>query len=232
MNREYAKYLLYKTTDEYNKIAEQFSSTRNYLSSDIIALKKYALEGDNILDLGCGNGRLTELFTGMKISYVGGDSSNELIKIARKRYPRHKFISLNPIELPFADATFDLVYCLSVFHHIPSTELRIQYLKEIRRVMKEKSLLVLTVWNLWKKNHPFWSIIRDGIFHPFLDLNDIFLPFKDQNGKVLAERYIHSFKKTELEKLFLEAGFNIHIIESQVRGRKEENENFLVVASK
>jgi len=232
MNKEYANYLLNKTIDDYNNIAAKFSSTRLYLSDDIMALKKYARHNDSVLDLGCGNGRLVELFREMEIKYTGGDSSGELIKIARERNPDKKFIILDPITLNFPDNAFDVVYCLSMFHHIPSTELRIDYLKEIRRVLKPKGLLVLTVWNLWNRPGTVWSILKSGFFHPKLDLNDIFLPFKENNGKALAMRYIHCFRDVELEKLLFEAGFNIRTIEDQKRGKKAENANFLAVAWK
>lgn len=230
MNKKYANYLLYKTIDDYNKIAEKFSSTRNFLSKDILELKKYALEGDYIFDLGCGNGRLSELFDDMDVSYIGGDSSDKLVEIAQKRYPKRDFFALNPIELDFDDSTFDKIYCLSVFHHIPSVEMRVKYLKEIRRVLKPNGLLILSVWNLWNRPGTFIEIIKSGIFHPKLDLNDIFLPFKD--GETKVNRYIHCFKKNELEKLLFETGFEINSIEMQFRGLSRQNENFLAIAKK
>jgi len=233
MNREYAQYLLNKTIDDYNKIAQKFSSTRMYLSNDIVELKKYVKDGDSVLDLGCGNGRLTELFKDINIEYTGGDSSDELINIAKQLRPNKKFVVLNPLRLEqFSSESFDVVYCLSMFHHIPSTSLRIEYLKEIRRVLKPKGQLILTVWNLWDRPNTVWMILKSGFFNPRLDLNDIFLPFRDSSGKTMAMRYIHCFRDVELEKLLLESGFNIRTIEDQARGKKAENSNFLAVAWK
>lgn len=232
MNRKYAEELLIKITNDYNKIARKFSSTRNYLSADLLELKKYAEPGDYILDLGCGNGRLTELFTGMNVHYLGGDSSSKLVQIARERYPEKKFLTLNPIGLDFPPEYFDKVYCLSVFHHIPSVEFRINYLVEIYKVLKPGGFLILSVWNLWNRPDTFWKIIKNGIFHPKLDINDIFFPFRDDSGKTLVNRYIHCFKKNELEKLLLQSGFEIDVIETQKRGLRRVNENILVVARK
>lgn len=232
MNRKYAQELLKKITGDYNKIAVQFSSTRNYLSADLLELKQYAEAGDYILDLGCGNGRLSELFKDLKVRYLGGDSSSKLVEIARERYPNKEFVTLNPIKLDFAPESFNKVYCLSVFHHIPSVEFRLNYLAEIYNVLKPGGYMILSVWNLWNRPDTFWQIIKNGIFHPKLDLNDIFMPFRDQAGKTLANRYIHCFKKNELEKLLLETGFEIDVIEVQKRGLRRVNENFLVVARK
>ena len=232
MKQEYAQFLLKKTIEDYNRIAEQFSSTRNYLPNDIISLKKYAEDGNKILDIGCGNGRLSELFKSMKISYTGIDDSEELVKIARKRYPRDDFRVTDPLNFEFANNTFDKIFCLSVFHHIPSTELRVQYLKEIRRILKPEGTLVLTVWNMWKKKGMVWHIIKSGLFHPQLDLNDTFYPFKTGNQTIRAKRYIHCFKEEELEKLFMEAGFNIVGIDYMKRGDKVDNENILFLGKK
>ncbi len=232
MKKEYAEYLLNRTIEDYNSIAEQFSSTRNYLSNDIIALKSYAKDGDKILDVGCGNGRLTELFKDMKIKYTGVDNSNELIKIAKKRYPKSDFRLTNPLKFDFPDNSFDKIFCLSVFHHIPSTEFRVEYLKEIRRVLKPKGLLVLTVWNMWKKKGMVWQILRNGFFHWNLDLSDTFYPFKSGDKTIRANRYIHCFKVEELEKLFLQAGFEIVGIDNMKRGDRGDNENVLFLGEK
>jgi len=232
MKRQYANYLLNKTVDDYNKIAEKFSSTRNYLSKDVLELKQYAEDGDSIFDLGCGNGRLSELFNGMDVRYLGGDSSDRLVEIAKGRYPEEKFIVLDPVQIDIPDNAFDKIYCLSVFHHIPSVELRLEYLREIRRALKDGGSLILSVWDLWNKPGTFWQIIKSGFLNPRLDLNDIYLPFKDQSGKVMANRYIHCFKKNEIEKLLLETGFSIQSIDVQFRGLSRQNENIIAIAQK
>lgn len=133
MEEKYAVQLLRKIKDDYDRIAEEFSQKRSYLSGDILELKKYAEEGDKILDLGCGNGRLFELFKGMKVSYVGADVSGNLLAAAKRKYPAADstgspladFQKIDFLSFPFPDGSFDKVYCLSVFHHIPSRDFRL-----------------------------------------------------------------------------------------------------------
>lgn len=74
--------LIEQNKQSYNKIAELFSSTRGYVWGDISFLAKNIKDGDNILDLGCGNGRLVESLQvkGESISYLGIDNSEGLIK--------------------------------------------------------------------------------------------------------------------------------------------------------
>ena len=53
--------ILNQTHDIYNTIAPDFSITRGKWWHALDEFKNYAKEGDSILDLGCGNGRLAVL---------------------------------------------------------------------------------------------------------------------------------------------------------------------------
>ena len=233
MKKEYAEYLLNKTRKDYNLIAEDFSNTRSYLTEEMKQLGKYAKNGDMILDLGCGNGRLIELFYDKKVGYTGLDSSEKLIDIAKKRHPQEKFIIAPTLNLPFPDNYFDKVYCLAVFFHIPSEEFRIQFLNEIKRILKPGGLLILTVWNLWylwfhpllwlrhRRSRKYFILILKYtllkiVGRSKMDFKDIFMPWKDTD-----QRYVHCFSKNELKKITKKAGFNIKEVFILTTPRKE-----------
>ena len=55
---------------------------------------------------------------------------------------RSIIVDLDKEKLPFDDATFDVVFSKSVIEHIGNTEF---YLIEMRRVLKERGLLILLV---------------------------------------------------------------------------------------
>jgi len=46
MNTKYAQYLLNKTKEDYNRIAQVFNKTRNYIPPDLEILKTYVQPGD------------------------------------------------------------------------------------------------------------------------------------------------------------------------------------------
>lgn len=233
MEKNYASRLLQKNKDDYDKIAEEFSKTRSYLSGDILELKKYAAESDEILDLGCGNGRLFELFKGMNIKYAGADVSENLLAAAGRKFPAAEFRLTDFLNLPFPDGSFNKVYCLSVFHHIPSKDFRLRFLTEIKRVLKPDGVLILTVWNFWEfrgifkiLKHAVLKIIGRRGFNE-IDFKDIFVPFKNSTGDILAERYYHCFTRGELKWLFSAAGF----VEIETRiSKRGRYENFCFVA--
>ena len=227
MNKDYANYLLEKTKADYNRIAGKFSSTRGYISSDILDLKKYVKSGDKILDAGCGNGRLSEVVRNMKIDYTGIDNSREMIKIAKDKYSSERFILSEIFNLPFKDNSFDKVFSLSVVHHVPSKECRIEFLKEIKRVLKPNRKLILTSWYFGQEKVK--KYLTDD---SELDKGDIYYPFKDPENNIEVMRYIHCFQVDEMRDLFQKSGFKV--VEDKIvqRGKKIENKNILIVGSK
>lgn len=72
--------------------------------------------GQRILDLGCGDGALTERLASLGASVVGADSSPELLEAARGRGLDVR--RLDARELPFDDE-FDAVFTNAVLHWIP-----------------------------------------------------------------------------------------------------------------
>jgi ubiquinone/menaquinone biosynthesis C-methylase UbiE len=227
MNQNYANFLLQKTKEDYNKIAKDFSIKRARLTPDLLFLANQVKEGEKILDLGCGNGRFFELLKNKKVEYFGVDISEDLLKIAKKRYSQAKFYLFDGLSLPFEDNFFDKVFCLATFHHLPSKKYRILFLKEIWRVLKPQGKLYLTVWYLWSKRRALYLLLKYTILKLLgrvsLDFKDIFLPWKDSRGKILARRYFHMFSKGELKSLTQKAGFEVLKISFLKRGKSEKN---------
>ncbi|MBL7156324.1 MAG: class I SAM-dependent methyltransferase [Candidatus Pacebacteria bacterium] len=182
MNEKYAKYLLNKTQSDYNRIAEHFSKTRTSIWKELEYFLQFVSGGESVLDLGCGNGRLLNLFKDKNIIYVGIDNSEKLIKIAEKnqkattappnhpfkgkdyitkiknqneksKFKKTKFIIGNGLDLPFENNCFDKIFSIAVLHHIPSPKFRLEFLKQAKRVLKPNGLLILTVWNLYHKKY-------------------------------------------------------------------------------
>ena len=226
MNKEYAKSLLKKTTEDYNLIAGQFSSTRRFIWEDLKPLAHYTIPGERVLDLGCGNGRLLQIFKNVAVDYFGIDSSEKLIEIAREKYPEDRFRVADAFNLSFPDNYFDKVYSIAVFHHIPSKELRLQFLKETKRVLKPRGLFIITVWNL-NQLRSMRLILKYTILKIFglskLDLGDVLVPW----GKT-CQRYIHNFTQASLKKIVKKADFTIKEVGILKRPEMKDSNIYLV----
>lgn len=233
MDREYAEYLLKKTREDYNLVSKDYARTRAFIPEDIKALGEYAWEGERILDSGCANGRLLEALKEKKIDYFGIDISEKLIEIAKKKYPEAKFQTADALSLPFPGNFFDKIYSISTLHNIPSKDFQLQYLKEARRVLKPEGLLILRVWDFWRRKGAILSILKYTLFKIIkrskLDFKDVFVPWKNSSGKILIQRYFHCFTKKELEDLAREAGFRI---KESWKGGKDPRTNIYLIAEK
>jgi SAM-dependent methyltransferase len=87
--------------------------------------------GERILDLGCGDGTLTEQLVASGADVVGVDASPEMVRAAAARgLP----VQLGDAQdLPFADAGFDAVFSNAVLHWIRDQD---AVLRGVRRVLR------------------------------------------------------------------------------------------------
>jgi len=216
--------MLDKVKLDYELIAGQFSDTRQYLWGELKKFDKYVKEGQQVLDVGCGNGRLYDLLKDKKVNYVGVDNSEEMIKHARERFEDQKtgciFEVGNILKLNYPAESFDAVFAIAVLHHIPSKKLRIQALNEVKRVLKTGGYFILTVWDLWGQNkylpHILTSCLKKFFGMSSLDYKDVMVPWKRPDGKVATERYVHAFTKGEIKRLVKQVGFKIEQVKREV----------------
>ena len=170
-----------------------------YLGHFIRFLKKYIKKTDYILDLGCATGILEQhlIKDGYK-NIVGVDISKEMISIARKKIDNVNFYVADGEELPFKDASFDVVICSSVLHHFPDLS---SVLPEIKRVMKEYGVVIAREPN---ENHHF--VNSSWLSGAVMNLMHYF--YRIERYQPVTEppihKYHHAFKSDELFTQFAE----------------------------
>lgn len=223
MKSEIAEKILKETKSNFDKIAEEFSKTRESPWEIMESFLLYIKEGDKILDIGCGNGRLYELVKEKSVDYVGIDNSEKMIEIAKKKFPEARFLIADALNLPFKNEEFDAAFMIAVFPHIPSEKLQIQALSEVNRVLKKNGYLFITCWNLFQPKY-FLINLKNRFKNPKIyqgvGLRDFFIPWKSSKGEILAQRFHHLFTKKELKKILKKSGFKIEKIFYEFKGRK------------
>jgi SAM-dependent methyltransferase len=106
------------------------------------------LAGKVVLDAGCGGGRYARLLGRHGARVIGVDLSAAVEKAASlcAGLPDVQIIQANLLDLPLADAAFDLVFSIGVLHHTPDARLAF---RQIARRVKPGGRLA--VW-LYRKN--------------------------------------------------------------------------------
>lgn len=127
----------------------QIEERRYALEPDIPELAQFSSwAGRDVLDAGCGMATDGAQFARAGANYTGIDFSPTALELARKRFSMEgltgNFVEGSIAELPFDDASFDLVYSMGVIHHIPNTE---QVVSEFHRVLRPGGRAIVMVYH-------------------------------------------------------------------------------------
>ncbi len=98
-----------------------------------------------ILDFGCGCGRVIRHWAHLAGEVHGSDYNPSLVSWSREHLPFGRF-AVNGLVPPlsYADRSFDLVYALSVFTHLPE-DLQVPWARELQRILRPDAFLLLSV---------------------------------------------------------------------------------------
>jgi 2-polyprenyl-3-methyl-5-hydroxy-6-metoxy-1,4-benzoquinol methylase len=114
-------------------------------------------KNDVVLDLGCGNGQQSLKIARKVKKIIGVDYDKRQLSLAEKiakdkNIKNIKFLSYDlEKKLPFKNSSFDKILCLDILEHLNK---RKQFLEEIKRILKQKGNVFLSVPNndtSWKK---------------------------------------------------------------------------------
>lgn len=103
-------------------------------------------EGDTLLDIGGGTGRLTDQIARQGITCTVLDNDQQLLAIGRHDHPDITFINGDALALPFPDRSFDHAIMEELLEHIPY-HCQSQLFHEAWRVLKPDGKMILTTPN-------------------------------------------------------------------------------------
>lgn len=225
MNSVTAERLLTINREFYIRFGDQFSATRRRLQPGVKKILEIIQADISVLDLGCGNGHfLRELVRrGHAAPLLGVDFSLPLLRDAREasrlgvvfREVDLSQLSVNSdiLVAPVAvlgggdaasskiKAGWDVITMFATLHHIPSTEMRLDILRTVRKLLKEDGKFILSNWqflNSAKLRSRIQPWNKVGINESDLDEGDYLLDWRS-GGEGL--RYAHHFSAEELQGL-------------------------------
>lgn len=208
MSRKPSPYLL-ESEQENNRLEHQSSLAAYNLQEELQKFKTFP--SASILDAGCGSGVLLRFLEKQypKASLHGCDLSENRLSNIRNTFLRPTQVDLKTADLallPYADHSFDVIFCRYVLEHIPSQAIP-QCMNELYRCLKPGGQLWLIDYdglfiNLYPRTH-----FLDGCLQKIVEHSPVDFQMGRKLPHLLAQ---HSFQKTYTEcKSFLFSGTSL-----------------------
>jgi tRNA (uracil-5-)-methyltransferase TRM9 len=203
----------------YSKFAGDFAATRQSWPPGFQSILPYLAPAFNVLDLGCGNGRLLRFLvaTGWRGRYLGLDSSAGLLAIAETQtseLPQAQ-VELREADLlqsGWADLVTgprpDAAAALAVLHHIPGQSVRANFVAEAAACLVPGGMLIMSTWQFMStprlRDHILpWA--RVGLSDADVEPGDYLLSW---GQGAAGERYCAAIDETELRSTAEAAGMS------------------------
>ena len=154
------------TRTHFDEIAADYDEslpahvTTHYLDKRARFVRDRVPPPGQILDVGCGTGRLAARLAGLGYEVAGLDPSAGMLEVLRKQAPEVRAVQGSATEMPFGDAEFDLSFSIATMHHIADPVAIRDALAEMVRVVKPGGRIL--VWDHNPRN-PYWPHLMERV---------------------------------------------------------------------
>jgi SAM-dependent methyltransferase len=155
---------------KYQKAAEEAAKEFKIVDQVSEFVDHFNLVKKPVLEIGSGRGYLQDIAE----NYIGLDISPSVARFYHK-----KFVVGSATALPFPDESFDGVWSIWVFEHVPNPE---QAFREMRRVTRNNGVIfLLPAWNVAPWAAQGYSVRPYSDFGPLGKLIKATIPFRSSN---------------------------------------------------
>ena len=172
-----------QTYDKYAKFYADFTSEKIF-QFQLNKFISFIPRGGKALDAGCGAGRDVGYFDEEGLDVLGIDMSEGLLNEAKERFPESKFEKMDFQKTSFQEESFDGIWCMASLSDVPKKETN-KAIKEFKRIIKPDGIIYAAT----KKGE------GEGLIK------------KQKYGD--SPRFYSLFTQEELEKIFINEGFEI-----------------------
>lgn len=96
----------------------------------------HPVSGEDCVDMGCGTGAFTRRLGTFSLRLLGIDVSHRSIARATEQAADDRYVVGDILHAPLPDASCDIVVFSGVLHHLLTREIRLEALREARRVLR------------------------------------------------------------------------------------------------
>lgn len=195
-------------TEELIQHWDSIAGKKEFTSDlDLSMLHNHAGDKADILDYGCGYGRLFPIITKKKpgYHYVGFDPSSKMIEEAQTRHPDIPFHSnFDSLRESTPENGFDVVVMVSVLTAVPSNLKQKELIDNVCALLKKDGILIVNdfVVNRDQRNLDRYAAARQKYNYPYG-------VFELEDGMLLrhhTEIYLHTLLEECFEVLKYENG--------------------------
>ena len=135
-----------KIIEYYNQLASDYDENRfgnsygqfiDFLERKILN-KIFKTKSNKVLDLACGSGRLSNYATS------GADASEEMLKIAKKKFPKNEFFLAQSNQLPFENESFERCFTFHFIMHLNKENFE-KTINEVHRILSKNGTFVFDI---------------------------------------------------------------------------------------
>ena len=187
------------------------------------AIKKYRVSKKICLDIACGTGKITGILLKQGFEVIGIDRSKEMLKIARKNFPKAKFVKANMRNFKLEERG---VLAVSFYDSLNYLLTKNDLLKTFRAISHNLEKGAIFLFDLNSQVHityaqkkkpevafgqDFYAIFNNSGTGKFWFLEiDLFIKQKNGLYKLFREKHVErGYAESEVIPLLKRAGFNL-----------------------
>lgn len=172
---------IFSSEDAVERLSDK-ATNEGYLPGEDKAITRYFTEPNaDVLDVGCGAGRLANLLEQRGFDVTGTDISRPMVEQARSAFPDVEFAVDDVADSDLDSNAFDYAFFSDVgIDYIAPEARRRDALRELFRVLRPGGILAIS-------SHNSWSLLPHLLAGEFAPLVDLFVRHGDENG--LFSRY-------------------------------------------
>lgn len=139
--------LISETIATYERTADQYAAASIFDWRKVRPLADFfiaKIPGGRMLEIGCGPGRDAKYFSERGLTVTAIDLTARFVEMARQLAPKAEVLRMDMRKLKFPARSFDGIWAMASFLHVPKKEGR-KTLLGFRRVIKANGLLFISV---------------------------------------------------------------------------------------